>query len=202
MKKTIFLVSLVVCLCVMLACPVFAASGDAYSIEFGSYWGDIPEGTYYIAFECFGENVTSEPFALKYEKYVGEGAGVCETLIPVRIDGEELFLAVNHYVQSSANPGEYEELLSFAILNGNFVPQYYFEFGELVCVSDSSSVPDFDVSAVTSSITGILGQYFNFKNVVIIVGAALGLCSGLAIGWFAVRWLLRKVSGAFKKGRL
>ena len=66
----------------------------------------------------------------------------------------------------------------------------------------ASTLPEIDVTEMTSSITGILGQYFTFQNVAIIVGAALGLCAGLAIGWFAVRWLIRKVSGAFKKGRL
>ena len=64
-----------------------------------------------------------------------------------------------------------------------------------------STVP-FDVSDMTSSITGLLGQYFSFENIVIIIGAGLGLTAGLAIGWFAVRWLISKVSGAFKKGRL
>ena len=66
----------------------------------------------------------------------------------------------------------------------------------------ASTLPEIDVTEMTSSITGILGQYFTFQNVVIIIGAGLGLSAGLAIGWFGARFLIRKISGAFKKGRL
>ena len=64
-----------------------------------------------------------------------------------------------------------------------------------------STVP-IDVTEMTSSITGLLGQYFTFQNVATIIGAGLTLTAGLAIGWFGARWLIGKVAGAFKKGRL
>ena len=42
---------------------------------------------------------------------------------------------------------------------------------------------------------------FSTRVKIILVVAGL-LTAGLAIGWFGARWLIGKVAGAFKKGRL
>lgn len=62
--------------------------------------------------------------------------------------------------------------------------------------------PDIDVSAFTSTITGAFGQYFTTDNLAIILIAALGAGVGLAIFWFAYRFIKRKVTGALKKGTI
>lgn len=57
------------------------------------------------------------------------------------------------------------------------------------------------VSTFISSITGALSD-FTTENLSVILVAALGLTAGLAIAWFAYRFIVRKVSGAMKKGKL
>lgn len=52
-----------------------------------------------------------------------------------------------------------------------------------------------------STITGALGD-FTTENLGVILVAALGLTAGLAICWFGYRFIVRKVSGALKKGKL
>lgn len=57
------------------------------------------------------------------------------------------------------------------------------------------------LSAFISSITGALSE-FTTANLGTILVAALGITAGLAIAWFAYRFIVRKVSGAMKKGKL
>lgn len=52
-----------------------------------------------------------------------------------------------------------------------------------------------------SSITGALAD-FSVSNLGTVLVAALGITAGLAIAWFAYRWISRKVAGALKKGRI
>lgn len=57
------------------------------------------------------------------------------------------------------------------------------------------------LSTFISSITGALGE-FTTSNLGTILIAALGITAGLAIGWFAYKFIVRKVSGAMKKGKI
>lgn len=56
-----------------------------------------------------------------------------------------------------------------------------------------------DLSSTVESIKGMLGD-FSVANLIIIVGAALGLCVALILFWFAFRFIFRKVSKALKRG--
>lgn len=58
-----------------------------------------------------------------------------------------------------------------------------------------------DLSTWLTSITGALGD-FSVTNLITIVTAVLGITVGLAIFWFALRFVLRKVQKAFRKGSL
>lgn len=58
-----------------------------------------------------------------------------------------------------------------------------------------------DTSTFISTITGALKD-FTTGNLGTILVAALGLTAGLAIAWFAYRFIVRKVSGAMKKGKM
>lgn len=57
------------------------------------------------------------------------------------------------------------------------------------------------LSSFITSITGALGD-FTTANLGTILVAALGSTAVLAICWFAYRFIVRKVSGAMKKGKL
>lgn len=57
------------------------------------------------------------------------------------------------------------------------------------------------LSTFITSITGALGD-FSTNNLSTILVAALGITAGLAVAWFAYRWLTRKVASALKKGRI
>lgn len=52
-----------------------------------------------------------------------------------------------------------------------------------------------------TSITGALAD-FTTGNLGTILIAALGITASLAIAWFAYRFIVRKVSGAMKKGKM
>lgn len=58
-----------------------------------------------------------------------------------------------------------------------------------------------DLSAFMSSITGALSS-FTTTTLGSVLVAALGITAGLAIAWFAYRFIVRKVSGALKKGKI
>ena len=57
------------------------------------------------------------------------------------------------------------------------------------------------LSTFITSITGALSD-FTTTNLSTILVAALGITAGLAVAWFAYRWIVRKVSGALKRGRV
>lgn len=58
-----------------------------------------------------------------------------------------------------------------------------------------------DLDGFITSITGALSS-FTTTNLATILVAALGITVGLAIAWFAYRFIVRKVSGAMKKGKI
>lgn len=58
-----------------------------------------------------------------------------------------------------------------------------------------------ELSSFLSTITGALGD-FTTTNLGTILVAALGLTAVLAICWFGYRFIVRKVSGAMKKGKI
>lgn len=57
------------------------------------------------------------------------------------------------------------------------------------------------LSTFISSITGALTD-FSTANLGTILVAALGITVVLALAWFAYRFIVRKVSGAMKKGKI
>lgn len=57
------------------------------------------------------------------------------------------------------------------------------------------------LSTFISSITGALTE-FTTGNLATILVSALGITVGLALAWFAYRFIVRKVSGAMKKGKI
>lgn len=57
------------------------------------------------------------------------------------------------------------------------------------------------LSTFISSITGALAD-FSTTTLGTVLVAALGITVGLAIAWFAYRFIVRKVSGALKKGKI
>lgn len=57
------------------------------------------------------------------------------------------------------------------------------------------------LSTFITSITGALTD-FSTTNLASVLVAALGITAGLAIAWFAYRFIVRKVSGALKKGKI
>lgn len=64
-------------------------------------------------------------------------------------------------------------------------------------VADAST----GLSTFITSITGALTE-FSTTNLASVLVAALGITAGLAIAWFAYRFIVRKVSGALKKGKM
>lgn len=58
-----------------------------------------------------------------------------------------------------------------------------------------------DVSQIATSVTGMLGD-FSVENLLVFIGAGVGIAAGLVLTWFGVRYLSRKLMGALKKGRL
>lgn len=57
------------------------------------------------------------------------------------------------------------------------------------------------LSTFITTITGALTD-FSTTNLGTVLVAALGITAGLAIAWFAYRFIVRKVSGALKKGKI
>ena len=57
------------------------------------------------------------------------------------------------------------------------------------------------LSTFIESVTGALTD-FSTTNLATILVSALGITVVLAIAWFAYRFIVRKVSGAMKKGKI
>lgn len=57
------------------------------------------------------------------------------------------------------------------------------------------------LSTFITSITGALSE-FTTSNLATILIAALGITAGLAVAWFAYRFILRKTKKAMTKGGL
>lgn len=60
---------------------------------------------------------------------------------------------------------------------------------------------DNGLSTFITTITGALTE-FSATTLGTVLVAALGITVGLAVAWFAYRFITRKVSGALKKGRI
>lgn len=58
-----------------------------------------------------------------------------------------------------------------------------------------------NVSEIATSVTGMFGD-FSVTNLLVFIGAGVGIAAGLVLAWFGVRYLTRKLMGALKKGRL
>lgn len=58
-----------------------------------------------------------------------------------------------------------------------------------------------NVSELISTVTGSLSD-FSTANLGLILVAGVGVAAGLVILWFVFRFLIRKATGALKKGKL
>lgn len=63
------------------------------------------------------------------------------------------------------------------------------------------TIANVDVSQIATSVTGMLGD-FSVENLLVFIGAGVGIAAGLVLTWFGVRYLSRKLMGALNKGRL
>lgn len=70
-----------------------------------------------------------------------------------------------------------------------------------VAASATSVQPTVNVSEITTGITGMFGD-FSVTNLLIFIGAGIGIAAGLVLTWFGVRFLTRKLMAALKKGKL
>lgn len=66
---------------------------------------------------------------------------------------------------------------------------------------DGMTVAETNLSTFITTITGALSDFTTTTLGTVLV-AALGITCGLAIAWFAYRFIVRKVSGALKKGKI
>lgn len=58
-----------------------------------------------------------------------------------------------------------------------------------------------NVNEIITSVTGMFGD-FSVTNLLLFVGAGVGIAAGLVLAWFGVRYLTRRLMAALKKGRL
>lgn len=58
-----------------------------------------------------------------------------------------------------------------------------------------------NVSEIATTVTGMFGD-FSVANLLIFIGAGVGIAAGLVLAWFGVRFLTRKLMAALKKGKL
>lgn len=58
-----------------------------------------------------------------------------------------------------------------------------------------------NVSEITTAVTGMFGD-FSVTNLLVFIGAGVGIAAGLVLAWFGVRYLTRKLMGALKKGKM
>lgn len=58
-----------------------------------------------------------------------------------------------------------------------------------------------NVSEIATTVTGMFGD-FSVTNLLVFVGAGIGIAAGLVLAWFGVRFLTRKLMAALKKGKL
>lgn len=65
----------------------------------------------------------------------------------------------------------------------------------------TATTPAVDINQITTGITGMFGD-FSPANLLIFVGAGVGIAAGLVLTWFGVRYLTRKLMAAINKGRL
>lgn len=58
-----------------------------------------------------------------------------------------------------------------------------------------------NVSEIATTVTGMFGD-FSVTNLLVFVGAGIGIAAGLVLAWFGVKFLTRKLMAALKKGKL
>ena len=58
-----------------------------------------------------------------------------------------------------------------------------------------------NVSEIVTSVTGMFSD-FSVSNLLIFIGAGVGIAAGLVLAWLGVKFLTRKLMSALKKGKL
>ena len=58
-----------------------------------------------------------------------------------------------------------------------------------------------NVQEIITSVTGMFGD-FSVSNLLLFIGAGVGIAAGLVLAWFGVRYLTRKLMSALKKGKM
>ena len=65
----------------------------------------------------------------------------------------------------------------------------------------SVTTPEVNVGEIGQQIVGMFGD-FSVANLLIFIGAGVGLAAGLVLTWFGVRYLTRKLMAAIRKGKM
>lgn len=68
-------------------------------------------------------------------------------------------------------------------------------------VMAAATTPTVNVNEITTGITGMFGD-FSVANLLLFIGAGVGIAAGLVLAWFGVRFLTRKLMAALKNGKL
>ena len=58
-----------------------------------------------------------------------------------------------------------------------------------------------NVTVIITSVTGMFSD-FSVANLLLFIGAGVGIAAALVLAWFGVRYLTRKLMAALKKGKL
>lgn len=72
----------------------------------------------------------------------------------------------------------------------------------IMAVSAFATTETTSLDGMINGVKGTLQNSFSVANLITIITAALGVTVTFALLWFAYRFIVRKVSGAMKKGRV
>jgi ABC-type microcin C transport system permease subunit YejE len=59
-----------------------------------------------------------------------------------------------------------------------------------------------EVVSGINAVTGSVMSNFSIANIATIIGIVIGAVVGLFLFWWGSRWVVRRVTGAFKSGKL
>ena len=65
-------------------------------------------------------------------------------------------------------------------------------------IAETSAI---NVQEIITTVTGMFGD-FSVTNLLLFIGAGVGIAAGLVLAWFGVRYLTRKLMSALKKGKM
>ena len=65
-------------------------------------------------------------------------------------------------------------------------------------IAETSAI---NVQEIITTVTGMFGD-FSVTNLLLFIGAGVGIAAGLVLSWFGVRYLTRKLMSALKQGKM